>query len=76
MDRGGWLAWGLVPTGDELNRENENSLWARFQSQVQQAAAQGIDLHRLLSQALLTPACGLGYLTEEAATRALALLPV
>jgi hypothetical protein len=74
LARGGWLAWGLVPTGDALHREEEGSLWQRFQGQVEEAAARGLDLHRLLSQALLTPACGLGYLSPEAATRALALL--
>ena len=74
LARGGWLAWGLVPTGHELHREEEGSLWRKFQGQVEEAAARGLDLHRLLSQALLTPACGLGYLSPEAATRALALL--
>jgi hypothetical protein len=74
LARGGWLAWGLVPTGDELSREDEDSLWARFNSQVQQAAARGLDQHRLLSQALLTPACGLGYLSPDTAAQALALL--
>jgi hypothetical protein len=75
LARGGRLAWGLVPTGDELHRENEDGLWQRFQSQVEQAAAQGFDLRQVLSRALLTPACGLGYLSAEAAARALTLLP-
>ncbi len=74
LARGGRLAWGLVPTGDELLREEEDSLWQRFQGQVEAAAAREIDLGRLLSQALLTPACGLGYQSPEAAARALALL--
>ncbi len=74
LERGGWLAWGLVPTRDELHQEDEDSLWERFQNQVKQAAARGLDLHRVLSQALLTPACGLGYLSPDAATRALNLL--
>jgi methionine synthase II (cobalamin-independent) len=74
LSLGGWLAWGLVPTGDELARENEDSLWRRFQHQIQQAADRGFERRRLLSQAILTPACGLGYLSEKAATQALALL--
>lgn len=74
LGRGGRLAWGLVPTGDELLREEEGSLWQRFQDQVEAAATRGIDLGRLLSQALLTPACGLGYQSPEAAAQALALL--
>lgn len=72
--RGGWLAWGLVPTGEDLGDENADSLWARFQGQVQQLAEQGPTLREILSRALLTPACGMGYLTPDAATRVLDLL--
>lgn len=75
LARGGWLAWGLIPTGEELHREEEDLLWQRFQGQIERAVAQGFDLHQLLSQALLTPACGLGYLDPAAAQQALGLLP-
>lgn len=74
LSREGRLAWGLVPTGDDLNREDEESLWDRFQHQVRAVQERGVDLHRLLFQALLTPACGLGYLSPDAAHRALTLL--
>ncbi len=75
LARGGWLAWGLVPTGDELKGETTESLWQRFQEQVQQLAAQQqLGLQEILSQALLTPACGMGYLSEESARRVLAML--
>ena len=72
--RGGRLAWGLVPTGEDLDGETGDSLWQRFQGQVQQLAPGGMSTKEVLSRALLTPACGLGYLSPEAATRALALL--
>ncbi|MEW6657815.1 MAG: hypothetical protein AB1424_04065 [Thermodesulfobacteriota bacterium] len=72
--RGGWLAWGLVPTGEDLHEETGDTLWQRFQGQVQQLAHQGPPLKEILSRSLLTPACGMGYLTPEAATRVLALL--
>jgi hypothetical protein len=70
LDRGGWLAWGLVPTLDpeDLKKETVDGLWQRFQQQVTRLAA---DLNRrpreILSQALLTPACGTGYLSPAAA---------
>lgn len=73
LARGGRLAWGLVPTGEELSREDGDSLWERFQGQVRQAAAGG-NVSDVLNQSLLTPACGLGYLTPENAVRALQLL--
>ncbi len=72
--RGGWLAWGLVPTGEALNDETADGLWQRFQDQVQQLAAQGPAAQEVLSRSLLTPACGMGYLTPDAATRVLAML--
>lgn len=72
---GGYLAWGLVPTAaEELARETADSLWERFASQVEQVAALGFGVKEVLGQSLLTPACGLGYLSPEAATRALTLL--
>lgn len=74
LARGGWLAWGLVPTSGELQEEQAASLWQRFQSQVEQLQAAGIDQGLILSQALLTPACGLGYLRPDSARRVLALL--
>jgi hypothetical protein len=70
LDRGGWLAWGLVPTGEEFQQETPDHLWSRFQEQVTRLAA---DLNRrprdILAPALLTPACGTGYLSLAAARR-------
>jgi len=75
LNRGGYLAWGLVPTGgDDLARETADSLWQRFTSQVERLAGMGLGVGEVLRHALLTPACGLGYLSLEAATRALTLL--
>jgi len=74
LDRGGYLAWGLVPTGDDLAQETGDSLWQRFTSQVERLADTGLGLHKVLNHSLLTPACGLGYLSPEAATRALEIL--
>ncbi len=74
LGRGGWLAWGLVPTGEALEQESGDSLWERFTAQVQELEGLGLTPMTVLSQALLTPACGLGYLPEEAARRVLTLL--
>jgi hypothetical protein len=75
LARGGWLAWGLVPTGEELEGETTDSLWQRFQEQATRLAAeQGCGVGEILSQSLLTPACGMGYLSPETARRALAIL--
>jgi methionine synthase II (cobalamin-independent) len=77
LSRGGWLAWGLVPTLDpeEFKKETTGSLWQRFQQQVSQLAQ---DLQTgprdILSQSLLTPACGMGYLNRDAGLQVLTSL--
>jgi hypothetical protein len=74
--RGGWLAWGLVPTGaDDFRDETADSLWERFALQVARLAQeQKTGLKEILSRALLTPACGMGYLSPEEARRGFQLL--
>jgi methionine synthase II (cobalamin-independent) len=74
LHRGGRVAWGLVPTGQELAQETGDSLWERFHSQVERLAGLGVGVREVLHHSLLTPACGLGYLSPEEATRALKLL--
>jgi hypothetical protein len=77
LARGGWLAWGLVPTLDpqEFRKETADTLWQRFQQQVAQLAQ---DLKTgpkaILAQSLLTPACGTGYMSPDDARRVLTTL--
>jgi hypothetical protein len=77
LGRGGWLAWGLVPTLDpeEFKKETADSLWQRFQQQIIQLAE---DVHwglkEILAQSLLTPACGTGYMSQDDARRVLITL--
>jgi hypothetical protein len=74
LDRGGYLAWGLVPTSPTAPDDTEEVLWAKFTAQVEELTQLGIDKAFLLSQSLLTPACGMGYLAPEKARRSLACL--
>jgi len=77
LARGGWLAWGLVPTLDpeEFKKETADSLWQRFQAQVTRLAE---DVHwglkEILAQSLLTPACGTGYMSRDDGRRVLTTL--
>jgi len=76
FSRGGWLAWGLVPTrADEFGQEAVDRLWQRFTQQVGQLARdQHTGLKEILSRALLTPACGMAYLSPEEARRGFQVL--
>jgi methionine synthase II (cobalamin-independent) len=74
LARGGYLAWGLVPTSPTAPAETVAALWEKFTGQIEQLVHIGLDKSALLSQSLLTPACGLGYLTPDKAREALASL--
>jgi methionine synthase II (cobalamin-independent) len=76
LRRGGVIAWGIVPTANDAQvmAESVGSLTERLWSALRLVASKGIPLDDLLAASLLTPACGLGTLSEAAAARALELL--
>jgi methionine synthase II (cobalamin-independent) len=74
LEKGKAVAWGLIPTADSTGKETASDLLDRLAACFEKLIAKGIDRERLYTQALLTPACGLGTLTEETARRLLDLL--
>jgi methionine synthase II (cobalamin-independent) len=70
-DRGGSLAWGIVPTGDFTGAETADGLEAKLETGMERLAKNGIDRSTILRQALITPSCGMGSLTPD---KALAIL--
>lgn len=74
MARGGYLAWGLVPTHPDGPHPAPEELWTKFQEQIVALVKLGLDRRLLLSQSIFTPACGLGYLTALQTREALAAL--
>jgi hypothetical protein len=76
LDRGGILAWGIVPTlePEDIDRENVDSLAAKWESQAAGLEkAGGGDRKAVLDRSLITPSCGTGSLDLEHATRVLHL---
>lgn len=64
LNKGGCLAWGLVPTmGEGLGTEDAFSLKERFARGIQRLSRQGVSAELLSRQYLLTPSCGTGSLT-------------
>jgi methionine synthase II (cobalamin-independent) len=75
LERGGVLAWGIVPTvGESVDRLEAGALLALLEERIAALVAKGLPRERLLAQSLLTPSCGLGTQTPERAARALELL--
>jgi methionine synthase II (cobalamin-independent) len=74
LNRGGALAWGIVPTvEEEIARTTEDTLVARLDASIDLLVKKGIDRDLLYERALVTPSCGVGTPSVGAAERALAL---
>lgn len=69
LERGGVLAWGIVPTSESAREENEDSLLAKLFSLWAELERRGLPRELLRRQLLITPACGTGLLPAELARR-------
>ncbi len=74
LDRGGALAWGIVPTGAYSGKETAELLFARMEDGIQRLKKEGIVRSTILRQSLITPSCGMGSLTQEASMNVLKLV--
>ncbi len=69
LERGGILAWGVVPTSEEaISKEDVKSLIKRFEEGVTVLSREGIDPN-LLRRAILTPSCGTASLSVPLAEK-------
>lgn len=67
LERGGWIAWGVVPTSEPVGQRAER-LWRRLMNMWCDLVQAGCDPAQLRAQALVTPACGLaGHGVSQAA---------
>lgn len=69
LERGGIMAWGIVPTMEKVLEEDADSLLTRLYSLWGELEKRGADRGLLRKQALITPACGTGLLDQELAER-------
>ena len=69
LERGGIIAWGIVPASNTVLEETVDSLVDRFHSAVGLLTAKGLHQDDLLSAALIMPSCGCGSLPIETAER-------
>lgn len=75
LERGGILAWGVVPTGEKENIINETTetLTKRLEDGVASLAGEGWSVEKILGRLLVTPSCGTGSLPQDLAKRVLTL---
>lgn len=76
LERGGWVAWGAVPTDGPLGPVDGRStarLWRQLAGRWHALADGGVDPVLLRRRAIVTPACGLARHDVAQATLALRL---
>jgi methionine synthase II (cobalamin-independent) len=73
LDRGGTIAWGIVPASDLVHEETVKSLSERFHEGLALLTDKGLHQDDLLSSAMVMPSCGCGSLSVETAERILAM---
>ena len=66
LERGGVLAWGIVPTSEDIGREDARSLIRRLKAGTTELSRKGID-PQLLNRSILTPSCGTASLSIPSA---------
>lgn len=69
FERGGVLAWGIVPSSDLINSETVESLTENFIRKSEQLIKKGIDEKAVKSRYIITPSCGVGSLSEKLAEK-------
>lgn len=65
LEKGGAIAWGIVPTSEKIKAETPESLQKKLEDRIDNLARKGIDKELIRERCLLTPSCGTGSLTEE-----------
>jgi len=80
LDRGGVVAWGIVPNNEEIDSVTPQGLAEKLHEGIalicEKAAARGVTItpEEFASRSLITPACGLGPTTPEIADKVLPVL--
>jgi methionine synthase II (cobalamin-independent) len=64
LKRGGILSWGIVPT-TEFRDQSPEELIEKLEKAIDKLIEKGIPKELILENSLLTPSCGLGYLSIE-----------
>ena len=73
LERGGIIAWGIVPSGPAVESETADSLFDRLHRAMDLLVRKGVPQDKLLAAGLVTPSCGTGSLDPQMAERVLEL---
>ena len=71
LERGGILAWGIVPTTEDINKATVDSLVSKMESGINKLISNGIDQNLIYQNSMITPSCGTGSLDCKNAEKAM-----
>ncbi len=74
LEKGGALAWGVVPTSSRIEEETADSLIKKLSGLISGLAGKGVPEDLLWKRCLLTPSCGTGSRSIEHSDRIFAVL--
>ena len=75
LEKGGIIAWGVVPTLDKeaLDSADLSTMVSKFDDALNHLVKKGIDKEFLIRHSMVTPSCGAGSLSVELAEKAMRL---
>lgn len=73
LDRGGYLAWGIVPTSSKVTNVSANDLVKKLEEGIQFLVNKGLSKTLIQERSIITPSCGTGTLTIAEAERVMML---
>ncbi len=73
IQKGGALAWGIIPTAniEDIERETSEAIAAAFKDKITQIEKIGIAKNIMLAQSYITPSCGTGNMSLKHAKKVL-----
>ena len=76
LERGGAIAWGVVPTSPAIRDQTPEALVAHFEKVADHLASKGIEKQLIHEQAIITPSCGTGSMEVADAEKVFQTLPL
>ena len=74
IERGGFIASGIIPTTDAIKEVTFSGLKDQFERGLTSLEKAGVPADKLRNQILITPSCGTGSLNTDDALKAFSLL--
>ena len=73
LNRGGILAWGIIPTSHSINEVTVDGLVEKLESAIDYLVKSGIERKLIVENSLITPSCGTGTMSIEEAEKVMVM---